>query len=60
MAEFYIEDNHEAQGVKLQALIDYLAENDNDVNNFNFSTNQMGPKTLGKLGEIIVNCTDSL
>ena len=60
VAEFYIEDNHEAQKVKLQALIDYLAENDNDVNNFNFSTNQMGPKTLGKLGEIIVNCTDSL
>jgi len=46
--------------VKLQALVDYLAENENDVNNFNFSTNQMGHKTLGKLSDIIVNCSESL
>ena len=44
----------------MQALVDYLAENDNDVNNFNFSTNQMGHKTLFKLSDIIVNANESL
>jgi hypothetical protein len=39
VAEFYIVDNQESQSVKVQALIDFLAENDNDVNNFNLSTN---------------------
>ena len=42
MAEFYIEDNLEFQATKLQALIDYIQDNGNDVSSFNLSTNQMG------------------
>ena len=46
VAEFYIEDSVEVQAIKMQALNDFLADNSNDVNNFNFSTNQMSLKTL--------------
>jgi hypothetical protein len=44
----------------MEALKTFLEENSNDVNNFNFSTNQMGLKTLSTLNEIITNCADSL
>lgn len=39
VAEFYIEDNLEIQDTKLQALIDYISDNGNDVSSFNLSTN---------------------
>jgi hypothetical protein len=49
VAEFYIEDNLDLQATKLQALIDYISDNGNDVSSFNLSTNQMGQQTLSKL-----------
>ena len=39
VAEFYIEDSIEIQAFKMQALNEFLADNSNDVNNLNFSTN---------------------
>lgn len=60
VAEFYIEDSIETQAIKMDALKSFLEENANDVNNFNFSTNQMDLKTLSTLNEIITNCADSL
>jgi hypothetical protein len=60
VAEFYIEDSLEVQAIKMQALNDFLADNSNDVNNFNFSTNQLGVKTLNSLNDILRNCAESL